>query len=487
MFANTVLPDYLCTAVKNVSLPTLLVVTLASSLWLPNLFCKGMFMDGVYNAFFALNINNGIGSLWSQQTIYHPQPAYWDNPQLSSLLLSYWFKILGDAYWVERVYSLFTGLAQLVLIGFLWRTYFQGNKSVKKYFWLPCLLFLFSPITSWCYANNLMENSMCIFTTTAVLLFIAWLRNGQYILPFAFPGGALVVLAVITKGPVGLFPLAIPLFFVFDKNRSRMQLAAYLLIQLIAFASVFYTVFSPAPAANFLSHYLQLQLLPVLTERTEGNSNHLLILYELLRGLLPLLLAGFAAFFFLKNSKTTNAFFPDGIAFLLIGLSASAPIAFSSRQHHYYLLPSLPLFAFGFAVLTYPFAFWLIEKIESVAFEKIAAVLKYVCVLLITATIFMSKNNYGTYVRDENLLKDIEAIQPLVKEEKLLNADYALYHEWSLRGYLYRFHSQKICMPDENVPAKFFLTKPETSSAFLPVQSEKIFSGKVFDLYYTKP
>ncbi len=481
--ANTAWSVYLCTVLKKLPLPLLVVAALASWLWLPNLFAKGMFMDGVYNAFFALNIKNGIGSLWAQQTIYHSQPAYWDNPQFSSLLLSYWFEVFGNAYWVERVYSLFTGVIQMLLLVCLWRSYFHNNSALRVNYWLPCLLFLFSPITSWCYSNNLMENTMSVFTTGAVLAFVIWLRKGKYMVLMAIAGGAIIVLATITKGPVGLFPLTVPLFFILDKKRNPVQLIIYFLFQFGSFIISFYTVFSSPSACNFLENYLQLQLFPVLKERVQTGSNHFIIFYELLRGILPLLLVSATGFLVFKKKNMAVRVPMDAIIFIAIGLSASVPIAFSGRQHHYYLLPSLPMFAFGVAVMVYPFANWLLNKTEKAVSGKFSSYLKVVLVFLISTAGLISLNNSGSYVRDELLLKDMEAICPITNGEKLLNADYSFFHEWSMRGYLYRFYGQKICMPDEGVVTKYFFAKPGTAVT----NAENVFAGKTFDLYKKKP
>lgn len=485
MFANAILHNYLCPVVKKLSLPILVLATIVSLLWLPYLFAKGMFMDGVYNAMFAHNLLLGINPFWAPQTVYYSTPAYWDNPPLSMYLLSLAYKIMGDVYYVERIYSLLCAMVQLVLIAAVWKIFFGENAELKKNAWLPCLLFLISPLTGWCYSNNLMENTMSIFTTASVIVFVLWLRRGKYIIPFAFAGGGLIVLAAVTKGPVGLFPLALPLFFVFEKSKSRIQLAAYLVIQLMAFTSVFYAVFSTAPAADFLEHYLQLQLLPALQKGAEKTHMQFVILYELLRGLLPLLVAAIVSFFFFrsKNKKENTVHFSTALPFIMIGFSASLPILLSNRQHHYYLLPSLPLFAIGFAIVVLPSAKWLLSKIESVWNGQLQSAIQIICVALIGLAGFLSVNNIGTYVRDENLLKDIEAIQPIVKGEKLLNTDSGFFHEWPLRGYLKRNYDQKICMPHEKAPTNFYLTEPGSRSTNLPEAAQKVYGGKTFDLY----
>ncbi len=467
---------------KKITLPFLLIASITALHWLPNLFTKGMFMDGVYDALFAHNFAQGIGSFWNPQTADYARPEYWDNPQLSSYFLSLWYRVFGDSYWVEKLYSLFTALVQLVLIASLWRVYFTNKAEAKKYSWLPSLLLLLVPLTSWCYSGNLMENTMSIFTTSSVIVFLLFLRAKKNLLLYSIIGGALIFLALLTKGPVALFPLAVPFFFMWiEENFSWKQSLAYMLIQFAVTAVLFVFVFSMEAPKNFLQHYLTVQLLPVLTHQPSPSGSHFTILVQLLLTLSPLfVLSALALFISKKESTSDKSLLITALVFIVISLSASMPIMLSAKQNKHYLLPSLPLFAVGFACLILPFVKWLEGKFSN---EKLTQVSKLVCVLVIVVCIFLSVKNTGTYSRDEVLLTDIEKIQTLVNSEKVIRTDWSLYTDWALRVNLNRHYDKKICMPDEVAPTNFYLTKTNERGDKLPETAKRIYEGKMYDLY----
>ncbi len=474
---------------KKIHLPFFLVAALAALLWLPNLFTKGMFMDGVYNALFAHNLAHGIGGFWTPQTADYEHPDYWDNPQLSACFLSIWYRFFGDHYWVEKLYSLFCAIIQLALITSLWKICFSKAQEIEKYFWLPCLLFLVIPLTSWCYSGNLMENTMSIFTTASVIVWVLFLRTDKIFLLYSIIGGAFVFLGLLTKGPVALFPLAAPFFFMWEaENFRRRKILIYILLQILVTAVLFVFVFSMDAPKNFLQHYLEVQLLPVLNPSAKANTSHFSILVQLLLALSPLLLLSTVSFVICRKSAfKSRTLLRTAFVFIAIGLSASVPIVFSAKQNKHYLLPSLPLFAIGFACLVLPLVKWTEGKLRDALKEKAVSGIKISCVLVISVCLVLSVKNAGAYSRDENLLTDIEKIQVLVKDEKVIRADWSLYSDWALRANLNRFFDKKICMPDDVAETKFYLTKSKEFGDKFSVTAQLIYSGKVYDLYQTLP
>jgi len=471
--------------VKKISISFLLVAALVSLLWLPNLFTKGMFMDGVYHALFAHNLVHGIGGFWTPQTADYAHPSYWDNPQLSEYFLSLWYNVLGDYYWVEKLYSLFSALIQLVLISLLWKIYFSERADIEKYSWLPCLLFLVIPLTSWCYSSNLMENVMSVFTTSSVIAFLIFLRTGKNLVLYSIVGGCLIFLALLTKGPVALFPLAVPFFFIWSEESFNWKKSfLYMLVQFAVMAVIFAFVFSIDAPKNFLHHYLEVQLLPNLNHQTKTNTTHFAILLQLLIALFPLLVLSVIVFFINRKKVIADKLLLSAaLIFIAIGLSASIPIMLSAKQNKHYLLPSLPLFAIGFACFIFPIVKWIEEKFSEQVNEKVSKTAKVACVIVIGACFCLSIKNAGSYSRDEVLLTDIEKIQALVENENVIRADWSFYSDWALRVNLNRHYDKRICMPDEAAETNFYLTKSNEWGDRLPSTALKVYSGKKFDLY----
>ncbi len=442
-------------------------------------------MDGVFDALFAHNLANGISSFWAPQTADYMHPDYWDNPQLSSYFLSLWFKALGDYYWVEKTYSLFCAIIQLLLIAMAWKIYFAGNESVKKQAWLPCLLFLIIPLTSWGYSNNLMENTMSIFTTSAVIAFLLFLRSGRNLFLYASIGGALIFLALITKGPVALFPLAVPFFFsLAEQELNWKKSGLYMLVQVAVTASIFAFVFAGGEPKVFLQNYMDVQLLRAIKPQADSGLIHWGIFVHLLLALIPLLSLAIISFLITRSKENgKGSFWMAGLVFVLIGLSASAPIALSAKQNKHYLIPSLPLFALGFGCFILPLVEWLKQKLPNVEGGKLLNGIKTTCVVIVLGCGVYAFVNAGNYARDKELLFDIEQVGKLSKNQKVIRTDWSLYSDWALRANLNRFFDKKICMPDEEAATSYYLTIANQRGEGLPEDALKIYSGRRFDLY----
>ena len=235
-------------------------------IWVPHLLCLGMFMDGVYDALLAENLYKGISTFWAPQTIYYSQPAYWDNPPLAIWTLAICYKIFGDSYVVERVYSFACAILQVGLIAILWRTIFNTDEKIKKYTWLPCLLWLMSSLIGWCYSNNMLENTMSLFTTAAIILSVWFVKYQKQIIPASILIGALLLLAFITKGPVALFPLALPVLMIgYQPGFKTKQAILFTVFQVVFFGICFAILFSFPEPKNFLQHYYEWQVKKALT------------------------------------------------------------------------------------------------------------------------------------------------------------------------------------------------------------------------------
>ncbi len=472
---------------KKLPLPVLIIFAFAALLWLPNLFTRGMFVDGVYDALMAHNLAQGIGSFWAPQTADYMHPQYWDNPQLGAYFQSLWFKVFGDHYWVDKLYSLFCALVQLALIASAWRINFYDNAEVKKHTWLPCFLFMLIPLTSWGYSSNLLENTMSIFTTASIIAFLLFIRTGGNLLLHSTIGGALIFLALITKGPVALFPLAVPaIFMLFEGKTAWKKLSAYLLVQLLVVVAIFAFVFNMPAPNTFLHNYLDVQLLRAI--KPEGNTGplHFGIFVQLALALLPLLAATVVSLFVInKNKSGYNYLLAPAAIFILIGLSASAPIALSAKQNKHYLIPSLPMFALGFSCLILPLIQWLETKLKNNTALVNSA--KAACLAVIAGCFIYSGVNAGNFVRDKDLLTDLEKIDVLTKSETVIRTDWGLYSDWALRAYLNRLYDKKICMPGEPCNTNFYLTKSSERGDGLTETSQKIYTGERFDLYVMRP
>lgn len=324
---------------------------------------------------------------------------------------------------------------------------------------------------------------MAIFTTAALIAFLLFMQRQKRLFWFSLAGGLLIFLAIITKGPSALFALTAPLFiFLFSaRNIGWRKIVLYLLIQAGTFFLIFAVVFSFNGPACFLHHYIEVQITPTIFHNNGFSLKSLKIIYELMLALLPIILLGGITFIITGKGpyKGPYFFYKKGLAFIIIGLSASLPIVLSNKQSSFYLLPALPFFAAGFAILLLPPINWLAEGIN----DKVKRLIRIACFLAIGVSLFFCLKNRNKYSRDEEILTDIENIQPLIGTQKLIPAGGWLWTEYSLYGYLYRLYGERLCMPDEKCVSDFYITKPGIAPGELPRNAIKIYSGKKLELY----
>lgn len=459
---------------------TLLIAAIAASLWLPNLFTYGMFMDGVINASVAKLYAEGTGSFFHLQERYYENGAYVGHPPLAFVMQAGFFKLFGTAYYMDKLYSMLCAIAQLLLIIYAWRT-IVTDKKMKSYTWLPCLLWLISPIISWGYSSNLLENSMSLFTTAALIVVLAYVHNGKHVLLTATLVGALTFAAVLCKGPVGLFVLAAPLLLVeVNEGYNLKKAVGFSAIMLSTFAALLGGLLLLPDARQLASAYLNTQLSPSVS--TEGASllNRFQLIPNLLKALLPLLII--AAVVLIgkrwlpyKDDRQERML---GIRLILLGLAATLPIMLSNKQSAFYVIPAIPVFALAFALLIVSPIRMLCERFIKARMRIAITALSVVCIVAIA---LQSIWNNGNIIRDVEMLRDLERVSKVMGEdEKLLDQYGEFAAEYHLKAYLNRLYGKTIYAQGKQT---WVIIKKD--NPYL-VPGEKAYEGKTMRLFYNR-
>lgn len=318
---------------------------------LVRLISSEMFLDGVTYAGVARNLAVGNGSFWHAAYVPDFSP-FWDQPPVGFWLESLAFRLLGDSANVEVVWGLALGALSLFLVSGL-AAAARGacpDSGRCPAGWAGTLALL-APLLSWCFTNNMLENTLLVFVLGASWAALVALRAPVACAPGPLALAALLTgLAVLTKGPPALFVLGVPFWsFLFLRTGSLGRACAHVVLLGLGAAAVvgLVTAGGGAEAADFWRTYISIHVLGGLGGQFEIAPSPLFLTKELIRQLaFPLsvclglhLLAAPA-----ENRPPASWKFH-----LAIALSASLPFLVLRKQMSWYLMPSLAFFALALA------------------------------------------------------------------------------------------------------------------------------------------
>ena len=318
-----------------------------------SLLTEGMFFDGVTYASISRNMAEGQGTFWNPhytQTLY---PEFRQHPPLALGMEALAFKALGDHWWVEKVYSVLAFLLSGLFIALIWK---RTTNNIR-WAWLLLLFWLTMPLVSWSATNNLLENTMSVFVLLSVyLMIVSYQRNHKF---WLFLSAVALLLAFLSKGFTGLFPLVFPILYcAFDQKRKWIQGPIDSLILVISMAIFVGIMFLAFPASlPYLKDYIQLQVIGGGLHEATVSSRFYIVFSLLLQLVVPLVMVIALVVLKTKNKDNNKVFeFPPDKAwfyiFLILGLLGVLPIMVSVKQRDFYMLSALPFFALACGHIT---------------------------------------------------------------------------------------------------------------------------------------
>lgn len=437
----------------------LVTIAVFTLLLVPPLLQDGMFLDGVTYASIARNLAEEQGSAF---TLHYTQTLYsnfYEHPPLQFILQSLLFRALGDTIFAERLYTLITAIFSLWAVVLLWKL-FTKNTEYMKLSWLPVLLWITVPVVFWSYRNNMLENTLTVFTLFSVYFLLRFIQTNN--LWQLFLGCVLILLAFLSKGFVGLFPMAAGgIYYLIFRNSSLAKTIVTTLIFISLPVVLFFSatlVFPDLP--DSFTRYFQIQFLPSVNNKREiTTGNRLWIFGKLFIELLAPAIAAVLVWFFTQKPVIKNPFRKEAFLFFLIGLSASLPLAITLKQRSYYLVPSVPFYILSISFFISPYIFSLLEKVTVI----VQKTLKYTGFLIVMATIVIGLFSFGRFSRDELLLKDIYQMKEHISKGEIISTE-NLCTNWIVVAYMCRVnyysldceteHSYFIALKNDIVPER---------------------------------
>jgi 4-amino-4-deoxy-L-arabinose transferase-like glycosyltransferase len=350
-------------------LPWLFTLSFILITFLPRSADDTMFMDGVTYAAIARNMSEGIGSFWrpffahSFWLPYDNGDYFSGHPPLQFVLQSLLFRIFGDTPAVENFYNLLILTGYICLIVKIWQKLLGSANTFRAFGWLPVLCWYSFVIVYYSIPNNFLDSTMGLFCLASCYFQLIFLKKEiaqKQNAVWPLLAGCCIVLAFLTKGPVGLYPLAFSGIYAVSMHSFQFSsVFRPTIIMLVVIAISIAGILVYAPAREFMTTYFNGQVVQALLQKREkagtGWVAHFTLVSELLRNLLPHLIAlvvFYGLSFGLKwKIPREKAIYENVLLTALVAASGIVPMLLSIKQYPHYLLPALPFVALAFTLL----------------------------------------------------------------------------------------------------------------------------------------
>ena len=162
--------------------------------------------------------------------------------------------------------------------------------------------------------------------------------------------------AILIKGPVGLFPLAVPLISTIHEAKKTIKAFTIFIILIMTLTISFGLMFSTnAASVHFFKRYISQQVLASVTGERETSTSRFDVLIVVGREhLVPLLVGGMlaATIYRLRQVTISSINYRLFLCYLGMALAGSLPILLSyAKQKRWYAFPSFPFYAMAIAVV----------------------------------------------------------------------------------------------------------------------------------------
>lgn len=399
------------------------------------MFSDGMFFDGTIYATISRNLAVGMGEFWKPHLTSTLMSDFYEHPPLAFWLEGAFFKLFGDWLWVERLYSLFTFALTGYVIAKIWQQ-IAGNDA-KQLAWLPLLLWISIPGLQWAIPNNMLENTMMVFTSLSVLFAIRSLVAKRYL--YLLLSGCCIFLAFLTKGFVGLFPLSIIFWVaVLGRDIKFKRVIIDTSLMLAAAAVVALLTYTIAPSSfHFIKTYIAQQVVGSIAE-VKTVSSRFYNLKALLQDLIPAIVLVLLVFITTRKHKIVTTHSRWALILFCVGLSGVLPIMVSMKQRSFYIVAALPMFSIALALFVEPRVRFLMDRIRTTALGF--RIFRVVSVVLLSLTIVAMVAFSFTVGRDKQMVADSHAIARNVPKHSTINVyPSELWENWALHAYLMRY------------------------------------------------
>ena len=464
----------------------------------PRFIMEGMFGDGLTYSSIGRNMAMGQGSFWAPYFSssfwlpFNTTKVFYEHPPLAMYLQSLLFRLFGDQLFVEKLYSLIICLSTVLGIVLIWRLIFKESHWVR-WDWLPVIIWFGMPEVEWTVPNNMLDNTQALFCVFGVYFFmLANFKRPSFLI--ALISGCCIFLGFLSKGPVSLFVIVFPVLYLYiGKNKSKVVFNGLGLILGLLLPLLF--CFYYPPARLFLTRYINQQFLSALlgnreiADSSDAFWGHFYIFRSIYNQILSGLIFNLLVFILIlwKKGKSSFSFKSDSNwkyfwVFTVLAISGSFPIALSSKQADYYLLPSTPFYAISLAIL----GVILLKVVEN---EIVIELRKKVVLLSVAVYLFISIG-FASYhigkVRkyEKDIIHDLPILAKYIPKSSKIWVCPEMMNDFTIHTYLQRYLRAELTLNENDT--KYFLSQINGCSPPAISSNEKLENFEKFRLFVVK-
>jgi len=448
-----------------------LIISATIILVLSPLFQKGTFIDGMLYKTVAYNFAHNLSTFWQMKFTDTSMVFFCEQPPLYFYLLGSIYKLLGDTYLVDRIFTLLLFLLLLLILKLI------VNKLFKRpdfYFLLSVFFVLSISVICWSYANQIIEPLVSVFTLLGILITIHYIQSQRIFYIFLFFIN--LYLLFLSKGFQSCFIIGFPVIYFLLARFRNYKIFIFFIIAAIFISglTVFLNFYKPAEA--WFNCYYNTRLILTMNNVGYTTNNHFEIIGRFFSELMiplivVLIVCAFIVFkkryplrLILKNFWSNKV----ALALLLTSFLGSFPYAVSLVQRGFYLIPAIHCFllALLFGLKRYWLFLYLftIQLASNFIFRISMAI-----VLLICITLFFCQ--FGAYKREKELNEDVVAMLPYIQKRDTVLIQGDMWNYFSLHALLYM--GKQINLSTQQTNQKYFICK-KMSPGILPSDYTKL-------------
>ncbi|MCB0700820.1 MAG: glycosyltransferase family 39 protein, partial [Chitinophagaceae bacterium] len=388
------------------------------------------------------------GDFWN--LYYRGDGVFNEHPPLMFGVQAIFFKIFGEQYYTEKIFSFLVWMITVFAVKRLWNVIRQPDDKKYNYV-LPLMLWGFIQTVIWSYTNNILDTFMGLIDLLAIITVLSALLSNKNVNGKLALAGLITFCAIFTKGPPGAFPIAAPILYhiIYTKGLKGIGKGiAQSMIMLAVVVGVYVILMQYEPAAASINRYMGQQLSAALEgkrEITGGSLGRFAIFSFLLVEMIPAFVISILILVLNKIARYKSVITTDKRMIwliLLIALSASAPIMLSLKQRSFYLIPSIPYYVLALSLFIYPYFINVTDR-WRISGKKLNRFHLAVFAAFVSLAFYLG-NKAGQPGRDKEMIHEIKQLTAIIPEDTKVGMCDEIQKEFGFLAYLQRYNKIEV-------------------------------------------